>query len=1796
MLDEMLVDDVQLMPPDVRQLENADQVAHFFAKLRYNVDVRRVIPVSVAPYIRDTIRLEVNHHELIAVDPVDEDIKIYLFEVHSVTAKLRNTLAQGFLGTNDEKVLLVLTEDYSDLEFVFIERDKTETQRRGMALKPTARAIPHNVNRTNPEPVKLRVLKRFTFSEADSDYQWEKLRSAYMLAEWSEEFFNNRALFSDYYLNHRLKDAAEWKEDVYPAGREAYKHIVTGRANYSGKPEATIRKGFYEPMFAALGFDFAANPANASGTDEPDYFLYAKGDRTKPIAVALTTVWNRNLDDVDFARELDADKGGKPNEIPGALVVSVLERTQVAWVIVTNGKLWRLYSATASNKATNYYEVDLEEAIATTEQITALKYWWLMFRREAFTGFLDRLLTESEKYAKELGERLKDDVFLRIFPQFAKGFIAHMRGQGIPEADIDLDVVFSGTMTFLYRMMFILYAESLDLLPVNQEHGYGEYSLYALKRDLARFGGAIEVETVERLKNRYKPASTTIYERLKMLFRVVDKGSIELNMPTYNGGLFSAENESGRFLEQYAIPDQFLMLGLDRLTRDEDDKTKLLVFIDFKSLGVRQLGSIYEGLLEFKLNIAAEKLAVERDGKREIYIPLKQAKKQVVAVEKGAVYLENDKQERKATGSYYTPNYIVKYIVQHTVGPVLERKLTACEPRLRQAQREYREARALALKKGENPEKFWRLHEPTSEMSLLVDECLNVRVLDPAMGSGHFLVEVVDFVSNRLIDFLNGWSENPVWAALDRIREDILADMERQHVTIDADKLTRVALLKRAVLKRCVYGVDLNRMAVELAKVSLWLDAFTLGAPLSFLDHHLKWGNSLIGSRYTELTNAIKAKDVSLFAQNKFGGLAEAVRLMQLVSFLSDSTMSQAKESQQAFESAVEKLAPYKRVMDVYTSRWFGNAAGKGKRGAIVIDPTIEFINRDDTWAWMQDPRKLENRLPADDYMQTGLVAKTALQAAASKRFFHWEFEFPEVFFEPLAPGEQEAKLREDGGFDAVIGNPPWVDVQDIEESVKPYLRDVFLSTKGKFDLYGVFIERCLEFISPSGLLSMIFQSKFLVTEYGEGLRNALATKSRIRHMVQISVSDVFEAITTYPFILIASRQTQLDKNSKASAIVISAERNKRDVQRILASDNETHGERFQIDLSYLPKDSHWVLEPLEITQIALKAQLNSLPFSAFTRSINYGVKTNLDPAYLGSDTDWNREQIERELLRKAYKPRDIDRYELSVDAPEMIFPYDDSGELKLLNIDKYPKAKRHFDAWRSDLEKRRFFGKTIIEQGMRYYELPYVSSHSRKPKLVFPTVTAKATFAYDSGENLFIAPCYIIYLADNVDYLFMLAILNSRFTDVQLRRRSTDLASGYMEMQKQYVENLPIPRIDFATPADERERLTHSLIDLYTPGKRLQHLLQAVGHVMDSGKSDVIHDVLAQLAQRMIDLNKDKQAENKRFLGWLESKLKIAPKKDGAGGIDSLTGKTILQGYLGDYQKGQPEVSWKDYFYRLHQNRNRFGVALSALETEIEREYGKSLAALLPVKAQLARTDALIDKIVYQLYGLTDAEIELIERPQFEQGLADAKAEVVKDKETSDEVKIDKIAEAILPVAERYFERVEPVSDKERLDADLSGWNQLPTVVQTFLLTAEYTIRTQPEHLDFSTSVVSYTKSVETTLRERIFAPFRDQSGYSAADCQNDFLKKFMRGEKELTLGAYPIILSSSREPALRQFVESQISDAATRFYGVGGVVDLLKEQGMIAIRNQAAHDEQLDRAAAEQMRAWTFQILGRV
>ena len=234
-----------------------------------------------------------------------------------------------------------------------------------------------------------------------------------------------------------------------------------------------------------------------------------------------------------------------------------------------------------------------------------------------------------------------------------------------------------------------------------------------------------------------------------------------------------------------------------------------------------------KGLLEFKLRVASERMAIVRGKKAEEIVPyaeaISQGRKVVTEgtgkdrheriVLTGEPYLENDKRERKASGSYYTPDYIVKYIVEHTVGPVLTEKLEALRPAFREAQqmrraeRQKREAKIQLRLPAKNPEEEAYLKTRGAVNEAFFD----IKALDPAMGSGHFLVEAVDYITDRMAEFLTAFPWNPVVHELAKTRNEITEEMERQGVTVNTARLTDLNLLKRHVLKRCIYGVDLTR-------------------------------------------------------------------------------------------------------------------------------------------------------------------------------------------------------------------------------------------------------------------------------------------------------------------------------------------------------------------------------------------------------------------------------------------------------------------------------------------------------------------------------------------------------------------------------------------------------------------------------------------------------------------------------------------------------------------------------------------------------------------------------------------------------------------------------------------------------------------------------------------------------------------------------------------------------------------------------------------------------------------------
>jgi hypothetical protein len=758
----MLNEDIELSPTDVQDLTTPDALAALFAKLGYNTNARLVQSISAMGISNDELRASIKRIErLTNNDDGISSLQVYLFELRSVTVAATRGIVRAFRDRAGD-YLLVLTDDFERLDFVLVDRYTQldigieQAPLPGIPAIRQVRVQPRvlSVERRKPTPVAVRTLRRFSFTESDTLAQFEKLSAAYDIAYWSEPHFNNRALFSDYYLTERLPSSADWKNPEEKAAQmRAFRAL---RELYSMHERAA---DLAERVLTILGFSVTSVRQRGSDATEPDYRLSAAVtadvDQVHPAALCLAYPWGRNLD----GRTDEQHDPERAEQNPGAVVVKLLDSGEAGWAIITNGRIWRLYSATAHSRATNYYEIDVQDLLSqpSSAQGEAFPYFWLLFRAAAFVpvlhqeageeraaSFLDSLLTESERYAHDLEEKLKTRVFEEVFPHFAGGFIAYARRNGHLPANLErmpheersqaLAPFFAGTLTFLYRLLFVLYAESRDLLPVRESRDYSEHSLDRLKWEIADKAGTVgDTVALDKIHHAYGESSTALYDRLQALFEAIDKGNAELGVPVYNGGLFAAEpdeadasadSDVARFLATLKVPDRQLALGIDRLARDVDEKTHGLSFIDYKSLGVRQLGSMYEGLLEFKLRVAPERMAIVRGKKTEEIVPYAEAvsgKMHILTegtgkdrhertIAAGALYLDNDKRERKASGSYYTPDYIVKYIVEHTVGPVLSEKLEALRPAFRQAQltlhaeRQKREALISQRISAKNPD------------------------------------------------------------------------------------------------------------------------------------------------------------------------------------------------------------------------------------------------------------------------------------------------------------------------------------------------------------------------------------------------------------------------------------------------------------------------------------------------------------------------------------------------------------------------------------------------------------------------------------------------------------------------------------------------------------------------------------------------------------------------------------------------------------------------------------------------------------------------------------------------------------------------------------------------------------------------------------------------------------------------------------------------------------------------------------------------------------------------------------
>jgi len=316
---------------------------------------------------------------------------------------------------------------------------------------------------------------------------------------------------------------------------------------------------------------------------------------------------------------------------------------------------------------------------------------------------------------------------------------------------------------------------------------------------------------------------------------------------------------------------------------------------------VQQLGSIYERLLEYEVTRDGEDITVQPN---------------IFA--------------RKGSGSYYTPDDLVQLILTETLEPLVEERKRAFRDKITELESS---TRADDRKIGQ-----LRLHDPATAL-------LDLKICDPAMGSGHFLVSLVDFMADQVItamaeaelDAPEEWGDyiSPLGERIDTIRNTILANADERDWTIDEEQLDDRHIIRRMVLKRCIYGVDKNPMAVELAKVALWLHTFTVGAPLSFLDHHLRCGDSLFGSWVKKGIDKAATYGTPLLLHEPMKRALRAASKMQIVEGLTDAEIAEAHRSADVFAEVEDMTAPLDALLKLIHAIDWLDIKGKEQKGRI---------------------------------------------------------------------------------------------------------------------------------------------------------------------------------------------------------------------------------------------------------------------------------------------------------------------------------------------------------------------------------------------------------------------------------------------------------------------------------------------------------------------------------------------------------------------------------------------------------------------------------------------------------------------------------------------------------------------------------------------------------------------------------------------------------------------------------------------------------------------------------------------
>lgn len=842
-------------------------------------------------------------------------------------------------------------------------------------------------------------------------------------------------LLSEHYLNTQLINRDDWKAavaderaaEIEKLFERVKSQLSKNSAASKGSNEDAVRGLFLNRVFDALGLPWA--PSVRHFDKELDYALFENEEAREKAQTLISQ--GKELEALKTSCAIvEAERWGKEfGEKPKKSDLSdpifqiefYLQNAHRSggprWGVLTNGHTWRLYCGDSDPLRHDYLQIELptNPSLFAQQEREAFKFLVYFFSVEALRngGRLDKIYDEATRNAAAITAELRRQAYGAV------ELIASAIMRASPSASPRL--AYEAALIQLFRLLFILKAEADGLL--ENRTLSDEIADRITKKNGDSIGGGDWVE------------GKSFWHELHDIFDQIAN--------EYNGHLFEGKpptsspaadegadyfSSARALLESVTLPNQAIANAIDRLLRvyqPSDGKKLHPVRVDYSTLRVRELGTIYEGLLEWRLepvsDVSLKSGSLKLLGDKHI----------TRKVGRGDFTLISDQADRKATGSYYTPHNVVQFIGENTLRPLLQ---------------EIEE-------------------ESGGDAALIISRVLDLRLLDPAMGSGHFLVFAVEFLAG----YVN--------VQLGKLREKAKAKSKTRKAarkaTFPLPIDSPIEFIRARIAERCIYGVDVNPLAVELAKLSLWIATAAKGVPLSFLNHHLRCGDSLLGVFSDELHH-------DLFGQKLVQQMSLAVGHIRLINDLFTESLGDIGEKEEKLRTAREHLRRFRLTYDCQLAPHFNQ------------DISGEFHT------WLDGIGK-----PVPEPLPPWL--RSVENVASEFRFFHWELEFPEVWrnrfgqvMEPKTDPDRKAP-----GFDVILGNPPFVRSKD-ELARRAYIERWTTAIKG-FHLLVPFFERAFQMLRPNGQLGFIVSNGFAKREFGKKLVEEFLPRHKLDEIVDCS-------------------------------------------------------------------------------------------------------------------------------------------------------------------------------------------------------------------------------------------------------------------------------------------------------------------------------------------------------------------------------------------------------------------------------------------------------------------------------------------------------------------------------------------------------------------------------------------------------------------------------------------------------------------------------------------------------------------